>query len=264
MMAAETPEVTHRRPARSFASLEPMSVTIDPSPRPDDGPSEEPFVPPAAEDRAGAFLNLEARIAQVEASVASRFGLLEERVEKLDTIVGSLEEVVDNAPDRAREKTLDTLVRHIVKLCVEDKLLSFEAAMTAIGRELGIEAPQPSRLEARAEALRNASPAALELALERRSAPAKKRAAKKTAKRKPGRPKKTAAAKAPTPPGNSPADFLARMKAAGLTQAKVADAGRVSQKTVSRWVLGQTELTRPMRSRLWYALEQLEARAKGK
>lgn len=257
MMAAETPEVTHRRPARSFASLEPMSVTIDPSPRPDDRVDDDAELAPNAVERAGAFLNLEERIAQVEASVASRFGLLEERVEKLDTIVGSLEEVVDNAPDRAREKTLDTLVRHIVKLCVEDKLLSFEAAMTAIGRELGIgpTAPQAPKMILRVTNYPAETP------------PAKKRAAKKTAKRGPGRPKKTAAkasAKAPTPPGNSVADFVARMKAAGLTQAKVADAGRVSQKTVSRWVLGQTELTRPMRSRLWYALEQLEARAKGK
>lgn len=241
------PEVLRKRPpARSFADLQ---GGAPPEPTTDGGaafiittpPSETEPVPQEAHPGSASHAY---SVDGLRHETRQRFGMLEARVE-------TLEAVAREAEDPSGSEAREAFVVHLLRLVVQDQLVSPTAAMLALAREYNVTARDP-------ETWRDDEPPTV--AAQRRQArprtpeedePVPPVLDPQKAPR--GRPAK-AKAKA-TPSGDRDA-FRARCAELGLSQAQIAKAGKLPPSQISRWLVtgsGSPELVK----RAHDALEKL-------
>lgn len=260
------PEVTtyrpNRPPARSFAELNGAApVEAPPAPEASEPPPEAPAALKldAQDATYAAFL-----IDGLKAEMHARLGMLEARVERVDTIVESLESVID-AGDAPKGKP-DSLVASLVQATVVDCLLPPMAALVMIARALFIEPKAPAQWardpdhDRLPRELKNASPMAIKMVLDaaprEEAAPPKKRGPKPKPKpNRAGKAKATARGAGDGVP--SPKAFMERLGAAGASQRDIAERAGVHQTQVSRFVRGHA-VPAISRARMWAALERIE------
>jgi hypothetical protein len=217
------PDKQVRPPPKSFADFQNEAKVNNP-----DG-TKGTYLPPK-----GSAPELEATPSQTDV----RLGLLEQRIECLE---GELEELTD-AATKPNTSASASFIAHLVRLTVVDGLVSPEAALLAIARELGL-----------VEVAAKLGPAApfrapmMGAPFAPPAAPPKERPAETThferapvappERKRMGRPPNVVPKKDPAQAEAREA-VRARMNQHGLSQNRVADIAGFQQSALSRWLRG--------------------------